>query len=95
VSCAGLHAAQPLLTLLLALGVDEWECAFRIPSDQEELPRRHPTFNEIEHICVEARECRDQGHEEAAWNHQVHMRLLEFILKEQYTECDDFRVIGW
>lgn len=77
------------------LAVDEWEHAFRPADDEEQLPGRLPSFEEVEHIHIEAVECQEEGHDESCWNHQVHLRLLESICKIGPRRCDAFGVVGW
>ena len=77
------------------LAVDEWEHAFRSADDEEQLPGRLPSFEEVEHIHIEAVECQEEGHDESCWNHQVHLRLLESICKVGPRQCDWFGVVGW
>ncbi|KAG9496291.1 hypothetical protein J7337_012877 [Fusarium musae] len=58
-----------------------WRFAFKEEGD-DTLPGRVPLPEEIVQICNYARHCHDTNHEEAAWNMEVHHRLLEAILRE-------------
>ncbi|KAH7219898.1 hypothetical protein BKA60DRAFT_458136 [Fusarium oxysporum] len=58
-----------------------WRFAFKEEGD-EPLPGRVPLPEEISQICDFARHCHDTNHEEAAWNMEVHHRLLQAILRE-------------
>ncbi|KAF5643522.1 uncharacterized protein FTJAE_3322 [Fusarium tjaetaba] len=57
-----------------------WRFAFKEGDDT--LPGRVPLPEEIVQICNYARHCHDTNHEEAAWNMEVHHRLLQAILRE-------------
>ncbi|KAF5665551.1 hypothetical protein FDENT_12570 [Fusarium denticulatum] len=58
-----------------------WRFAFKEEGD-DTLPGRVPLPEEIVQICNYARRCHDTNHEEAAWNMEVHHRLLQAILRE-------------
>ncbi|KAF4499875.1 hypothetical protein FAGAP_3875 [Fusarium agapanthi] len=58
-----------------------WRFAFKEEGD-DTLPGRVPRPEEIAQICDFARHCHDTNHEEAAWNMEVHHRLLQAILRE-------------
>ncbi|KLO91936.1 uncharacterized protein LW93_14832 [Fusarium fujikuroi] len=57
-----------------------WRFAFKEGDDT--LPGRVPLPEEIAQICNFARHCHDTNHEEAAWNMEVHHRLLQAILRQ-------------
>lgn len=57
-----------------------WRFAFKEGGDT--LPGRVPLAEEIAQICDFARHCHDTNHEEAAWNMEVHHRLLQAILRQ-------------
>lgn len=45
---------------------------------------------------MKATECENFKHEEASWNSQVHLRLLEGIFEELLGgQCDDFNAVSW
>lgn len=58
-----------------------WRFAFK-EEGEDTLPGRVPLSEEISQICDFARHCHDTNHEEAAWNMEVHHRLLQAILRE-------------
>ncbi|KAL9562718.1 hypothetical protein ACKAV7_013282 [Fusarium commune] len=58
-----------------------WRFAFK-EEGEDTLPGRVPLPEEIAQICDFARHCHDTNHEEAAWNMEVHHRLLQAILRE-------------
>ncbi|GKU07667.1 hypothetical protein FLAG1_09732 [Fusarium langsethiae] len=58
-----------------------WRFAFK-EEGQDTLPGRVPLPEEIAQVCDFARHCHDTNHEEAAWNMEVHHRLLQAILRE-------------
>ncbi|KAH7240346.1 uncharacterized protein BKA55DRAFT_519745 [Fusarium redolens] len=58
-----------------------WRFAFK-EEGQDTSPGRVPLPEEISQICDFARHCHDTNHEEAAWNMEVHHRLLQAILRE-------------
>ncbi|EMT71546.1 hypothetical protein FOC4_g10010051 [Fusarium odoratissimum] len=58
-----------------------WRFAFK-EEGEDTLPGRVPLPEEISQICDFARHCHDTNHEEAAWNMEVHHRLLQAILRE-------------
>ncbi|EWZ32802.1 hypothetical protein FOZG_14319 [Fusarium oxysporum Fo47] len=61
-----------------------WRFAFK-EEGEDTLPGRVPLSEEISQICDFARHCHDTNHEEAAWNMEVHHRLLQAILREPNT----------
>lgn len=73
-----------------------WRHSFRLPGEADELPGRVPTFEEVEKIHRKASECQEFNHEEASWNSQVHLRLLESIFEEVLGgQCDSFNAMSW
>lgn len=65
----------------------KWKYSFA-PSDKtDSLPGQIPSIAEIRSVCKHAKRCFDSGHEQAAWNSEVHFRLLEAILRK--SEVDD------
>ncbi|KAM0426050.1 hypothetical protein ACHAPT_008681 [Fusarium lateritium] len=62
-----------------------WRFAFKEAGEQDVLPGRIPSPDEISLICDHARQCHDKSHEEFSWNVEVHHRLLQAILREPGT----------
>lgn len=74
----------------------KWRHSFKLAEDADDLPGRIPTFEEVEKIHRKANECLEFNHEEASWNNQVHLRLLESIFEEPLGgPCDDFNALSW
>ncbi len=53
--------------------------------DAHDLPGRIPTLEELNLVMLLAEDCCERDHEEAAWNAEVHMRLLEFVFRKPYS----------
>lgn len=75
----------------------DWQDAFKSAQEGDgALPGRIPSFEEMEEVFIEATECEDYKHDEANWNREVHLRLLERIYRHPYGKrCDSFNSIGW
>lgn len=74
----------------------KWRHSFKPAEEQDGLPGRIPTFEEVEKIHRKASECQEFNHEEASWNNQVHLRLLESIFEEVLGgQCDGFNAMSW
>ena len=74
----------------------KWRHSFKSAEEQDGLPGRIPTFEEVENIHRKASECQEFSHEEASWNNKVHLRLLESIFEEVLGgQCDDFNAMSW
>ncbi|KAF9890014.1 hypothetical protein FE257_006694 [Aspergillus nanangensis] len=73
----------------------KWRHSFKSAENEDGLPGRIPTFEEVEKIHRKANECLEFNHEEASWNNQVHLRLLESIFEEVLGgQCDQFNAIS-
>lgn len=73
----------------------KWRQYFK-PAEQDGLPGRIPTFEEVQNIHRKASECQKFNHEEASWNNKVHLRLLESIFEEVLGgQCDGFNAMSW
>jgi hypothetical protein len=74
----------------------KWRHSFKPAEEQDGLPGRIPTFEEVENIHRRASECQEFNHEEASWNNKVHLRLLESIFEEALGgQCDGFNAMSW
>jgi hypothetical protein len=74
----------------------KWVHSFRDAGEEDRLPCRIPTFEEVEKVHRKANECQEYNHEEASWNSQVHLRLLENIYEETLGgQCDAFNAVTW
>ncbi|RFU77192.1 hypothetical protein TARUN_5043 [Trichoderma arundinaceum] len=78
------------------MDLSEWRYAYMPEDHIDNLPGRIPSFEEVEKVLAKAMECEKFKHEEASWNHQVHLRLLEGIFENLLGgQCDDFNVMSW
>ncbi|KAB8212601.1 hypothetical protein BDV33DRAFT_211232, partial [Aspergillus novoparasiticus] len=91
------HALEPTISEKInerKLDVRKWRYSFR-SGDDDGLPGRIPTFEEVEKLLRKAKECQEFNHEEASWNNQVHLRLLESIFEEPIGgQCDSFNAVS-
>ncbi|KAH6975599.1 hypothetical protein EDB80DRAFT_768716 [Ilyonectria destructans] len=72
-----------------------WRHCFKLPDEGDALPGRIPSIEEVEKVLMKATECENFKHEEASWNSQVHLRLLEGIFEELLGgQCDDFNAVS-
>jgi hypothetical protein len=67
-----------------------WRYAFKEPGVLDTLPGHISTPEEIALICDHARKCHDKSHEEAAWNMEVHHRLLQAVFRQPGSCESDF-----
>ncbi|KAI1826702.1 hypothetical protein F4861DRAFT_41828 [Xylaria intraflava] len=73
----------------------QWRYCFKPANETPARPGRIPSFEEVEKVLTKAIECEDFNHEEASWNSQVHLRLLEGIFEEPLGgQCDDFNAVS-
>ncbi|KAI0530082.1 hypothetical protein GGR58DRAFT_518758 [Xylaria digitata] len=72
----------------------QWRHSFKPPEEVDGLPGRIPTFKEVEKVCRKASECQQYSHEEASWNSQVHLRLLDGIFEGPDGQCNDFNAMS-
>ncbi|KAL7783409.1 hypothetical protein V8C37DRAFT_49455 [Trichoderma ceciliae] len=75
------NALKPML-VDQSINLSRWKYSFKPADEPDNLPGRIPSFEEIKRVLVEATECEKFQHEEASWNHQVHLRLLDSIFKD-------------
>lgn len=69
-----------------------WRYSFRSIEQQQQcasLPGWLPFPKLITKVCRRAKNCVDTGQEEAAWNAEVHFRLLESIFRDPETDTAD------
>ncbi|KAH8665300.1 hypothetical protein BGZ61DRAFT_366486 [Ilyonectria robusta] len=72
-----------------------WRHCFKPADEGDALPGRIPSIEEVEKVLMKATECENFKHEEASWNSQVHLRLLEGIFEEPLGgQCDDFNAVS-
>lgn len=75
---------------------ERWRYCFKPEGTPDDLPGRIPSFEEMEKVLRKTRECENLKHEEASWNSQVHLRLLESIFEDPlHGQCGDFNAISW
>lgn len=73
-----------------------WRHSFNPSGRTDRLPGRIPTFEEVDKVFRKANECQEFNHEEASWNNQVHLRLLESMFEEVLGgQYDDFNAVSW
>ncbi|KAL2818698.1 hypothetical protein BJX63DRAFT_60516 [Aspergillus granulosus] len=89
---------SPIKEKIEDLGLDtrKWRYSFTPIGDKDNLPGRIPSFKEVGKILRKAQECQQNNHEEASWNNQVHLRLLDNIFEDFFSgQCDDFNTLSW
>lgn len=95
----GLDIIPDALKSMLAdqsIDFNRWRHAFKPADAPDNLPGRIPSFEEIKRVLVEATECERFQHEEASWNHQIHLRLLDSIFKDALGgQYDKFNNMSW
>ncbi|KPM34572.1 hypothetical protein AK830_g12003 [Neonectria ditissima] len=69
-----------------AIDAREWAFSFKAAGEVDALPGRIPSPEVVAVVRKRAKKCHEFGHEEAAWNTEVHFRLLESILRDPKTE---------
>lgn len=69
-----------------AIDAREWAFSFKPAGEVDALPGRIPSPDVVAVVRRRARKCHESGHEEAAWNTEVHFRLLEAILRDPKTD---------
>lgn len=80
----------------LDLDFRKWRYSFTPMEEKDDLPGRIPSFEEVFKVHRKAKECQEYNHEEASWNSQVHLRLLEYIFEDPSSgQCDDYNALSW
>jgi hypothetical protein len=80
----------------LNLDARKWRYSFTSMEEKDDLPGRIPSFEEVLKVHRKAKECQEYNHEEASWNSQVHLRLLEYIFDDPSSgQCDDYNALSW
>lgn len=62
--------------------VRTWRYSFKPAGDEDMLPGRIPTVEEVVLVREMARWCHDLNHEEAGWNTEVHHPILKAVFRE-------------
>lgn len=73
---------QASIQLQSPMDASIWRYSFRpTEADAAPLPGWIPSPATVALVCKRAVKCHDLGHEEAAWNAEVHFRLLESVFR--------------